>query len=317
MTSEASNFVKNVDSAFIFILVISIALLALITFLMIYFVIKYNRKRHPQAADIEGNLPLEITWTVLPLIIVMGMFYYGYMGYSSMREVPAGAMEIKVTARMWAWSFEYENGKKTDTLYVPVSRPVKLLMISMDVNHSFYVPAFRIKQDVIANQENFLWFNSGETGAYDILCAEYCGLNHAYMLSKVIVMPEAQFTEWYASDKNTLPPSTQLAEKVFIDQMKAEQGSRLMESKGCIACHSRDGAESLGPTFKGIFGKKVAVLTGNTEKEVTVDEEYILRSIKDPAVEITKGYEPIMPPSNGMLTEDEIAAMIEYIKGLK
>lgn len=193
---SASNYIDKVDNAFIFIVAISFAFLVLITFLMIFFVIKYNRKRHKKAVNIEGNLTLEIVWTVIPVILSLGMFWYGWVGYVDLSNPPDNAMLVQVTGQMWKWGFEYENGIKTDTLYVPVSKPVKLNLVSVDVNHSFFVPAFRFKKDVLPNRDNMVWFQSDEVGSYDIACAEYCGLHHAYMYSKVVVMPEGEYNAW-------------------------------------------------------------------------------------------------------------------------
>jgi cytochrome c oxidase subunit II len=192
-----SSYAESVDFAFWFIVGISFALLVLITFLMIFFVIKYNRKKNVKAVNIHGNLPLEILWTVIPVILSLGMFWYGWMGYEDLSNPPADSMVVKTTGQMWKWTYEYDNGLKTDTLFVPVNKPVKIDLISADVNHSFYIPALRIKRDVIPNRENFLWFEAENTGSFDIACAEYCGLQHSYMYSKVVIMPENEFTEWF------------------------------------------------------------------------------------------------------------------------
>ncbi len=193
---SASNYIDSVDNAFIFIVVISGLLLLLITFLMVYFVFKYNRKKNVKAENIEGNIPLEITWTVIPVILTMGMFYLGWEGYVQFSNPPADAIPIKVTGQMWKWNFEYANGVKTDTLYVPLNKAVKLELSSIDVNHSFYVPGLRLKQDAMPNRKNTIWFRADKLKWYDIACAEYCGLQHSYMYTKVIVMPEKDFTFW-------------------------------------------------------------------------------------------------------------------------
>ena len=160
---------------------------------MIFFVIKYNRKRHPKGTNIHGSVALEITWTAIPTILVLIMFWFGWRGYEEMVDVPEGAMPVNVTAQMWKWSFEYENGKKSDTLFVPVNKPIKLILNSNDVNHSFFIPAFRLKKDVFPNRERIAWFQAKETGEYDIACAEYCGLNHSYMYAKIIVLSDEDF----------------------------------------------------------------------------------------------------------------------------
>lgn len=191
-----SNFVNSVDGTFLFTLIVSVFFLLLITFLMIFFVIKYNRKRNPRGKNIHGNMSLEITWTAIPTVLVMIMFWFGWQGYKETVNVPEDAMPINVTARMWQWSFEYEGGKQTDTLFVPVETPIKLILHSNDVNHSFFIPAFRLKKDVFPNRERVAWFIAEKTGEYDIACAEYCGLNHSYMYAKIIVLNQDEFNNW-------------------------------------------------------------------------------------------------------------------------
>jgi len=196
MFDDISNFANSVDGTFLFTLIVSVFFLVLITFLMIFFVIKYSRKRNPKGINIHGNMGLEIAWTLIPTILVLIMFWFGWQGYKEMVNVPENAMPINVTAQMWKWSFQYEDGKKTDTLYVPVNTPIKLVLHSNDVNHSFFIPAFRLKKDVFPNKERVAWFIAKETGEYDIACAEYCGLSHSYMYSKIIVMPNEEFKNW-------------------------------------------------------------------------------------------------------------------------
>jgi cytochrome c oxidase subunit 2 len=203
MLSNASNFIKEVDGVFLFILGISVLLLILITFLMVYFVIKYNRAKNPRPKNIKGNTTLEIIWTVIPTILVIGMFYYGWYGYKKMTAAPKDSFEINVIAKMWQWEFYYPNGLKTDSLVVPINKPVKLNLKSIDVNHSFFIPAFRIKKDAIPNKDNYLWFIAEETGVYDIACAEYCGLRHSYMYSKLYAVHQNEFDEWYKGKSDT------------------------------------------------------------------------------------------------------------------
>lgn len=204
MLLNASNFVKEVDGVFLFILGISLLMLILITVLMVIFVIKFSRKRNPRSKNIKGNIALEIIWTVIPTLLVIGMFYYGWYGYKKMTAAPKDAFEINVTARMWVWEFTYPNGMKTDSLVIPINKPIKLNLNSLDVNHSFFIPAFRIKKDVIPNKNNFLWFISNETGVYDIACAEYCGLRHSYMYSKLYSLHQNEFEKWYNLPSDTL-----------------------------------------------------------------------------------------------------------------
>ncbi len=208
MILNASNFVKEVDGVFLFILGISLFLLVLITVLMVVFVIKFNRKRNPRSKNIKGNMALEIIWTVIPTLLVVGMFYYGWYGYKKMTAAPKDSFEINVTGRMWVWEFTYPNGRKTDTLVVPINKPIKLNLNSLDVNHSFFIPAFRIKKDVIPNKNNYLWFISNEVGVYDIACAEYCGLRHSYMYSKLYSLHQNEFEKWYGSVSDTVSLKT-------------------------------------------------------------------------------------------------------------
>ena len=194
----ASTIAPKVDAAFWFILVICIAMLILVTGLMVFFVYKYHEKKQVAPVNIEGSFFLELFWTVSLIFLVLAMFFYGWIGYREMVTVPPGALQIKAEGRMWMWIFEYENGRKTDTLHLPVGKPVKISLSSPDVLHSFYVPAFRVKMDTVPGIKNTVWFTPDEVGSYDLFCAEYCGFGHAKMLSKVVVMPESEFAAWLA-----------------------------------------------------------------------------------------------------------------------
>jgi cytochrome c oxidase subunit II len=202
MIAQASNFVTSVNDAFIFVVAVSVFFLALITILMVVFAIKYNRKRNKKASNIRYNTPLEIAWTVIPTILVLIMFWVGWNGYIKMAHAPKDAMNVDVTAQMWQWKFKYKNGKESDTLYIPLNKPVNFRLHSLDVDHSFYIPAFRIKKDVIPNRQNTVWFTPEEEGEYLLTCAEYCGLRHSYMYTKVEVIPESTFNAWLNGKTN-------------------------------------------------------------------------------------------------------------------
>jgi len=294
---------RVVDNVFLYILVICIFLLALITFLMVYFVIRYRREKHPQAADIEGSTWLEITWTVIPTLIVLTMFYYGLTGFQFLKKVPEGAMTVKVIARQWSWLFQYENGAQETELRVPVGKPVKLVLTSQDVIHGFYAPAFRIKQDAVPGMETHLWFQPTETGTFDVMCSQYCGLEHSHMLTKIVVLPQEDFVKWYQAKKQ------QVALKA------PPMGPALHQEKGCIACHSTDGSPRVGPTFKGLFGKTEKVMIAGKEQTVVADEAFVRRFISEPNVVHIEGYPPIMPKIG--MTTDELTALVDYIKSLK
>src|SRR4030042_4202888 len=272
ITAESGRIVEHV---FIYIAAISVALLALITFLMIYLVGRYRRSRHPHPQDIQGSTWLEIVWTLIPTVLVMTMFYYGLAGFTPLRTPPEGAMKVKVIARMWSWSFEYENGAKAEILRVPVGKAVLLLLTSQDVIPSFYIPAFKIKQDAVPGMENHLWFKPTVAGTHDVLCAEYCGLRHAYMLTKVEVLPEEEFKKWYEARE----------QEVKVAKV-TPGGPELFVERGCKVCHSIDGSPLVGPTLKGVFGKNVVVIAGGMEQTVVTDETYLPRALLEPNEEM-------------------------------
>lgn len=203
MFNSASNYADSVDLVMLIIVGISIVLLLGITIAMIYFVFRYNRKKHPVAEQIHGNVLLEIIWIVVPTIIVIVMFWYGFEGYQKLRADVDNAYEVKVFAFMWGWNFEYPNGKTSDTLYLPLSKKTKLILTSRDVNHSFYVPAFRLKEDVIGGKNHFMILTPKTTGVYDIACAEYCGLNHSKMYTKLHIVEDHQFDQWVSKVDST------------------------------------------------------------------------------------------------------------------
>ena len=299
----ASNFVEGVDLSFIIILGISVFFLVGITAVMIYFVIRYSRKKNPKASQIEGNNTLEIVWTVVPTILVLIMFYFGWVGYRPMRNVPADAIPLKAHGQMWSWSFEYPNGKKSAELVVPLNKPVKLDLISHDVLHSLYIPAFRIKEDVVPGRNNYLWFTAQEIGEYDLFCAELCGDRHSYMISKVKVIPDVDYIAWL--EKSDVPADE-------------HPGLTLMKQNACITCHSQDGSKIIGPSFNGIYGHEVEVITDGQERTVTVDDEYLKRSIYEPNADVVKGFnQGLMISYKQTLKEEDVAKIIDYIKSLE
>ncbi|MBM4278604.1 MAG: cytochrome c oxidase subunit II [Deltaproteobacteria bacterium] len=297
-----------VENVFLFIAAISVSILVLITFLMIYFTIRYRRNRNPEPQDIRGNLWLEILWTVIPTLLVLSMFYYGWTGFRTLKKIPEGAFKVKVTARSWSWLFEYENGVKAEELVIPVGKPIHLLLSSQDVIHSFYIPAFRVKQDAVPGMVTPLWFKAKEPGTYDVLCAEYCGQQHAYMLTRVRVISEDEFNQWYEGKGKELRAETSKG---------LPRGPQLLQEKGCLVCHSLDGTSRIGPTLKGLFGKTVIVLKDGKEQNVQADDAYLKRSLIEPNAEVVKGFPPIMPSQKSLSTDEEIDEIIRYMKELK
>ncbi|GFO54968.1 cytochrome c oxidase subunit 2 [Geomonas sp. Red276] len=304
MDNQLISTTQAVDPVFIFIFGACLVMLLGITAAMVLFVIRYRRSRSPEpTSDREGSLWLEIVWTLLPTLLVLAMFYYGWSGYLTLRTVPKGALQTKAVARMWAWSFQYENGKTSDKLYVPVGKPVQVNLESKDVIHGFFVPAFRIKRDVVPGMKNHVWFVASRPGSYDIYCSQYCGTGHSAMIGKVEAIPEAQFTAWLNEAKEEKEGDEGAAHEVF-------------EKFGCLGCHSTDGSQKVGPTFKGLYGSKVKVTRGEKKETVTADDAYLTESIKTPAAAIVEGFPPVMPAPEG-ITDAQVKAVVEYIKGLK
>lgn len=289
-----------IDPVFMFIFGACLVLLIGITAAMLFFVVRYHRSRAPEAtSNTEGNLWLEIIWTALPSLLVLTMFYYGWSGYLSLRNVPAGAMEVTATARQWSWSFSYPNGTTSPKLYVPVGTPVKVNLVSQDVIHGFFLPAFRVKRDVVPGMKNYAWFVASKTGSYDLFCSQYCGTEHSAMITTVEALPTAEFTAWLNQ----------------VHEDKEHRGHEILEKYGCLGCHSEDGTTKVGPSFKGIWGRHATVLTNNVERNITVDEAYVRRHILEPKADVVKGFPAIMPPFS--LKEEELKAVLEYLKGLK
>jgi cytochrome c oxidase subunit 2 len=295
---SASSFSVLVDKTFLLILGTSVLMLLAITAIMILFVIKYSRKRNPNPAQIEGSAILETIWTVIPTAMVLVMFFSGWAGFKVMRDIPEGAMEVTVYGRKWSWLFEYENSVQSDVLVVPINQNVKLNLVSTDVIHSFYVPAFRLKEDCVPGYDNEAWFKAIEEGEYNLFCAEYCGDQHSKMITKVKVVDSEAYTNWLVEQDN---------KPISLD---------LLTLNGCTACHTLDGSRLVGPTFKGLFGRTETVLTNGEPRQITVDEEYIRKSIKEPMADITEGYPSAMVVQPN-ITDEDIENMIELLKDLK
>ncbi len=298
-----------VDSAFIYIAVFGFLLLFAIVFLMVYFLVRYRRARNPKPTEIPGNALLEALWIVLPTLLALTMFVYGLTGFRFLRRPPPDSLHVKVIARQWSWQFVYDNGISASDLVAPLGRNVRVELNSEDVIHGFFVPAFRIKQDAVPGMKTQAWFRATESGTFDILCSQYCGQRHSAMLSRLIVVPPEQFDRWYAGQPIQiagLTPST-----------KEPKGEELLRQKGCLACHSLDGSPLVGPTFKGLFGKTVEVLTEGKRRTTIADESYIRLSILDSHADVVVGYQDIMPLEKGLLSDAEVEEMLKYLEQLK
>jgi len=305
----ASNLASKVDGVLWVITLMSLVFFILITVLLVFFAIKYRRRSDDDETPyITGSEPLEIIWTVIPSVLLVLLFIYGFVVFKDMKTPPKDALEVTVTGKQWLWTFEYYNGKKTlNELYVQQNRPVRLVMKADDVLHSFFVPSFRVKQDLVPGRFTQLWFTPTKIGTFDIFCAEYCGTGHSAMLGKVIVMSPEAYNIWEKGAETeeggavaSLPP--------------AEQGEKIYKQKGCNACHSVDGTVLVGPSFKGLVGHDVELEGGST---VTADENYIRQSILEPQSQVVKGFQPVMPSFKGILTDDDISSLIAYMKTLK
>ena len=305
---DASSFVGKVDLAFLVIIGVSLLLLISLTAVMIWFIYRYNEKRNKVPTEIPGSTRLEIIWTIIPLILVLVMFYFGWAGWRPMKNPPKDAMEITSIARMWSFSFVYDNGKTTDKLVIPVNQAIKINLVSVDVIHSLYIPAFRVKEDMVPGQEKWMWFRPTNVGTYYLFCAEYCGLRHSYMHSTVEVLPEEEFLAWYADTTLVVPGR---------EDMPGAEGFAILQAQGCNACHSSDGSRLVGPSYLGLYGSNVTVQIGNTKTTVVADDEYIGRSIFDPDYEIVEGYQRgLMQSYKGALTNEDIDKIIVYFKAL-
>jgi cytochrome c oxidase subunit II len=307
--TDASNFVTTYNIAFYSIAVISLILLTGLTLVMLYFVFRYNNKKNKTATQNEGNTLLEIIWTVIPVLLVLVMFYYGWAGWKPMTKAPKEALNITSVARMWSFSFIYDNGKQSPDLIIPVNTPVKLKLESLDVIHSLFIPAFRIKSDMIPGREKMMWFLPQEVGEFDLYCAEYCGLRHSYMNSNVKVLSLEDYNKWYA-DSAQVPGAPEKS-------APGSEGLRIMINQGCNACHTSDGSKLVGPSYLNLFGEKQTVIRDGKEVMVTVNEEYIKKAILDPNAEIVKGFpKDLMQSYKDVLNDDDIAKIIEYLKSL-
>lgn len=296
-----TNPVYKVDQTFLLIYSISAIVLLGITIAMIYFLFRYNKKKNPEPSDIEGNFVAEFLWTVIPTIIVMWMFYAGWDSYKALRSVPKGAYEVQVEAKMWSWKFTYPNGKISNELFVPVGKAVKLNITTVDVIHSFYVPAFRIKMDAVPGLTTYAWFNADKKGEYDILCAEYCGLRHAYMLSKVKIVDEDEFAAFLEGGNINKTAKLTLPE--------------MLQKYGCADCHALDGSVLVGPALNDISGRKTVVISDGKEREITADKGYISQSITEPEKDIVKGFDPMMPSYKDKIPAQELGDLVNLLAG--
>ena len=297
---KATELAGQVDALYFTFLGISAFFSLLIGGLVFYFAVRYRRRSEHEVGQPEkAGIWLELTWSVIPLVILMIMFVWGAKVYITAYRPPANAKEYFVTAKQWMWKFQHPEGhREINHLHVPMGMPIKLTMTSEDVIHSFFVPAFRVKSDVLPGRYTSIWFEGEKTGTFRLFCAEYCGAEHSLMIGSITIMEPGDYEAWLAGVK-TGPSVTASGEELF-------------QAKACNTCHRPDTAVQ-APILNGLFGEEVLLETGKT---VTVDAEYVRESLLNPTAKIVNGYRPLMPTYQGQLSEEEILQLISYIKSL-
>jgi len=297
---QASTIARSVDHLYFFLTAITLFFTALIFSVIFYFMIKYRRRspdERPKA--IEGSLPLEVLWTAIPTLIVAVIFVWSSTLYFRNSEPPKGSLEIFVTGKQWMWKAEHPEGQREiNELHVPLGRPVKLTMTSEDVIHDFYVPAFRVKKDVLPGRYTSLWFEPTKLGRFHLFCAQYCGAFHAGMIGSIIVQEPDEYERWLAG--GTPGESVEQA------------GEKVFQQSGCSTCHVAGGT-GLAPSLLGVYGQAVHLTTGET---VMADDAYVRESILLPRAKVVLGYKPIMPSFQGQLSEEQLNDVIAYIRAL-
>lgn len=302
---QASSFAGEIDALYFFLVAISAFFSILIAAAVITFAIRFRRSRERQVVPTwEGLLALEITWTVVPLILVLMIFGWGARVFITLHTPPADAMQVYVVGKQWMWKLQHVEGRREiNELHVPVGRPVKLIMTSEDVIHSFFVPAFRVKQDAVPGRYTSLWFEAEKVGEYHLFCAEFCGSQHARMIGRVVVMEPAEFQAWLSGSQGAGGDTATMA----------AAGQQLFEQLGCATCHQAESG-ARGPNLAGLFNKQVTLADGRT---VVADDTYLRESILNPQAAVVSGYQPIMPTFKGLVSEEGLLQLLAYIKTLQ
>ncbi len=297
---EASTVAPWMDALYFFLLAMTMVGLLLVGAILFTFSMRYRRSVHPVATQIEGSTLLEATWTIIPLAIFLVCFVWGALLYFRIYNPPVNSMNIYIVGKQWMWKAEHPGGQhEINALHVPMGRPVQLTMISQDVFHSFSIPDFRVKREVIPGRYSTVWFEATALGTYHIFCTQYCGTNHSAMIGEVTVLSPADYEKW--TQESTSGMSL------------AQNGERLFASMGCNACHSGNAA-ARGPNLSGVYGSKLQLTNGS---EALVNDAYLRDSILNPSQHVTAGFNPIMPTYQGQISEDGLIDLVEYIKSLK
>jgi cytochrome c oxidase subunit 2 len=313
---QASTVAPRVDALYLYLVAVSVFFSALIFLLAIYFAVKYRRRSddEPPPPQIRDRLSLEITWIIVPLVVAMIAFFWGASVFFAMARPPDNALEIFVVGRQWMWKFQHPDGQREiNQLHVPVGTPVKLTMTSEDVIHSFFVPVFRVKHDVVPGFYTTVWFEATKPGKFHLFCTEYCGTLHSGMIGHVTVLEPDRYEAWLSgllAESQTAAVPDVLAGAP--EGSLTSKGQKLFQNLGCDTCHFMD-RQGIGPVLAGLFGKQVRLQNGST---VTADESYLRESILNPQAKITAGFQPVMPPFQGRLNEEELIHLIAYLKSL-
>lgn len=297
---QASAQAGQVDAVFFFLLAVSAFFGLLIALLVVVFAVRFRRRREDEVGEaIHGSIPLELAWTLIPLGITMVMFVWGAQVFFDLTRPPKGAMEVYVVGKQWMWKVQHLDGaREINELHVPVGRPVKLYLGSEDVIHDFFVPAFRVKADVIPGRYNTMWFTATKPGRYHIFCSQYCGTKHSAMIGWVTAMEPADYQAWLSGGA----PGGSMA----------DQGAKLFQDLACVTCHLENG-QGRGPVLQNAYGSTVQLANGQT---VTMDDAYIRESILNPQAKVVAGFQPIMPTFQGLVSEEQILQLIAYVKSL-
>ena len=320
LPDQASTFARDVDRLHYFVILTTFVMSTAVGLTAIFFFVRYRRRSETQTTPhIEPKAWMEALFIVVPLFFFTLWFFLGYREYVRQATPPSDAMDIYVMGKKWMWKFAWPDGPNSiNVLRVPAGRPVRLLMTSRDVIHSFYVPEFRIKQDVLPGRYSQTWFNAVTPGRYQILCAEYCGAGHSIMRGEVIVLKPQEYEDWLAMQRRGLV-TRQDASPTALDFALplgnlVDQGRRIAAEQGCLKCHSTDGTRHIGPTWLDLYHRREKLSDGSS---VDADEAYLTESMMDPAAKIVAGFQPVMPSFQGKIASPEVAALVEYIKSLQ
>jgi cytochrome c oxidase subunit 2 len=320
LPEQASSFAPGLDALHYSIILTSMVVATLIGLVALFFYVRFRQRSPTQSTPVVTPRWFhEVAFIGVPLAIFLLWFFIGFPKYVEMQSPPPDAVQVFVEAKKWMWKFAYPGGPSgLDALHVPVNRPVRLLMTSRDVIHSFYVPSFRIKQDVLPGRYTQTWFKATQVGKFQVLCAEMCGVGHSAMLAEVVVMPQAEFDAWLADQRRGIPQAQDSA-PVAADAPNAAgsllaQGKAASERYECFKCHTTDGTQHIGPTWLDLYRKQERLSDGRT---VVADEGYLTESMMDPNAKLVAGYQAVMPTYQGKMSPPEVAAVLEYIKSLR